>query len=44
MDQPIVKVVREDTGETIRQYPNEAIVRVAHNIEKLKGILFKELI
>jgi len=44
MNQPIVRVTREDTGETIRQYPSEAIVRVAHNIEKLKGVLFKELI
>jgi len=44
MNQPIVRVTREDTGETIRQYPSEAIVRVANNIEKLKGVLFKELI
>jgi len=44
MNQPIVRVTREDTGETIRQYPTDAVVRVAHNIEKLKGVLFKELI
>lgn len=44
VDQPIVKVLREDTGEVIRQYPNEAVVRVAHNLEKLKGVLFEGLI
>ena len=44
VNQPIVKVMREDTGEVIRQYPNEAVVRVAHNIEKLKGVLFEGLI
>ena len=44
MNQPIVKVTRDDTGEVIRQYPTEEIVRVAHSIERLKGVLFKELI
>jgi uncharacterized FlaG/YvyC family protein len=44
LNSPIVKVVRADTGEVIRQFPNEAVVRVAHNIEKLKGVLFQELI
>lgn len=44
VDQPIVKVMREDTGEVIRQYPNEAVVRVAHSIERLKGVLFEGLI
>jgi hypothetical protein len=28
-----------DTGEVIRQIPNETVVRVAHNIEKVKGLL-----
>jgi flagellar protein FlaG len=44
MDSPIVKVTRADTGEVIRQYPNEAVVRFAHNIEQLKGVLFQGLI
>jgi len=35
----VVVVRKEDTGEVIRQIPNEAIVSVAHNIELLKGIL-----
>ena len=41
---PIVQVTRDDTGEVLNQYPNEAIIRVAHNIEKLKGVLFHGLI
>jgi flagellar protein FlaG len=44
LGQPIVKVTRAETGEVIRQYPNEAVVAVAHNIEKLKGVLFEGLI
>lgn len=42
--EPIVKVTRADTGEVIRQFPNEAVVRFAHNIEQLKGVLFHGLI
>ncbi|MFM9992987.1 MAG: flagellar protein FlaG [Burkholderiaceae bacterium] len=39
LGRPVVVVRKEDTGEVIRQIPNEAIVSVAHNIELLKGIL-----
>jgi recombinational DNA repair ATPase RecF len=28
-----------DAGEVVRQIPNEVVVRVAHNIEKMKGLL-----
>jgi uncharacterized FlaG/YvyC family protein len=28
-----------ETGEVIRQIPNEVAVRLAHNIEKVKGLL-----
>jgi len=41
---PIVQVTRDDTGEVLCQYPNEAIIRVAHSIESLKGILYHGLI
>ena len=40
LGQPIVKVTRAETGEVIRQIPNEVVVRVAHNLEKLQGLLF----
>jgi flagellar protein FlaG len=36
---PVVTVTSLSTGEVIRQIPNEVVVRVAHNIEKIKGLL-----
>ena len=40
--QPVVIVRKEDTGEVIRQIPNEVVVKVAHNIEALKGLLMNK--
>jgi len=37
---PVVTVRSADSGEVVRQIPNEVVVRVAHNIEKMKGLLF----
>ena len=42
--QPVVIVRKEDTGEVIRQIPNEVVVKVAHNIEALKGLLMNKKI
>lgn len=39
LGRPIVLVKNDQTGEVIRQIPNEVVVRVAHSIEDLKGIL-----
>ena len=39
----IVSVTDKDTGELVRTIPGEAILRVAHNLESLKGVLFDEL-
>ncbi len=36
---PVVTVRSSETGEVVRQIPNEVVVRVAHNIEKVKGLL-----
>jgi flagellar protein FlaG len=36
----IVTVRNTNTGEVIRQIPNEVIVKFAHSLEDLKGILF----
>jgi len=36
----VVTVTSVNSGEVIRQIPTEVVVRVAHNIEKLKGVLF----
>jgi len=37
---PVVTVRSADSGEVVRQIPNEVIVRVAHNIDRVKGLLF----
>ena len=37
---PVVTVRSADTGEVVRQIPNEVVVRVAHSIEKMKGLMF----
>jgi len=36
----VVTVRSAETGEVVRQIPNETVVKVAHNIEKMKGLLF----
>jgi flagellar protein FlaG len=40
---PVVLVKNADTGEVVRQIPNEVVVRIAHNIEAFKGMLHNEL-
>jgi flagellar protein FlaG len=40
LNAPVVTVVSESTGEVVRQIPNEVVVRVAHNIERMKGLFF----
>ena len=40
LNSPVVTVVSESTGEVVRQIPNEVVVRVAHNIERMKGFFF----
>jgi len=35
-----VTVSNLETGQVIRQIPDEVVVRVAHSIEKMKGLLF----
>ena len=40
VNRSIVTVVNRDTGEVVRQIPTEVVIRVAHSIEDLKGLLF----
>jgi len=40
LNAPVVTVVSERTGEVVRQIPNEVVIRVAHNIERMKGFFF----
>lgn len=39
LETPVVTVRSTTTGEVVRQIPNEAAVRMAHNIESIKGML-----
>ena len=38
----IVTVNDRNTGAMIRQMPNEAVIRVAQNIESLKGVIYSK--
>jgi flagellar protein FlaG len=40
IDRMVVTVRSSGTGEVVRQIPAEEILRVAHKIEDLKGILY----
>ena len=44
LGRPVIVVKKEDTGEVIRQIPNEVVVKVSHSIEDLKGMLHNEVI
>lgn len=39
LKRPIITVRSSDTGEVIRQIPSEAVLRVAHTFEALKGLV-----
>ena len=39
-DQMVITVRKVETGEVIRQIPSEAVLRVAHNMEQLKGLVY----
>jgi flagellar protein FlaG len=40
----LVVVTDQRSGEVVRQVPAEAVLRVAHNIEALKGVLFDKVL
>jgi flagellar protein FlaG len=39
----IVTVRKQSTGEVVRQLPPEVVLRVAHSIEDLKGLLYDDI-
>lgn len=39
LNQPVVTVTNQETGEVIRQIPSEVVVRIARNIDNAKGYL-----
>ena len=44
LNQFVVKITDKNTGELLRQIPNEAIQKFAMNLEQLKGILFEAVL
>jgi flagellar protein FlaG len=44
LDRTIVTVKNRETGDVVRQIPDEALLRVAHHIEDIKGLLQDERI
>jgi len=40
LNRPIVKVTNTQTGELVRQIPSDAVIKVAHTLEELKGLLY----
>ena len=43
LKRPIVTVVSEQTGEVVRQLPQEEVLRAVKNIDRMRGILFEEM-
>lgn len=43
INSPVVTVRNSVTGDVVRQIPNEVVVHVAHNIEKMKGLLHNSM-
>jgi flagellar protein FlaG len=39
----VVTVKNTSSGEVVRQIPNEVVIKLAHDIEKLKGLLQDDL-
>ena len=38
----MVTVLDKESGNIVRQIPSDAILKVAHNLEALKGIIFDD--
>ena len=44
LPEPVVVVKNSTTGEVIRQFPNEAVVSFADNLQGLKGLLANSIV
>lgn len=40
----VVRVTKEDTGEVIRQIPNEAVLKAGQTVEALRGMLHNQVV
>ncbi len=43
INRTIITVRSTSSGEVVRQIPDEVVIRVAHNIEDIKGLLLDEI-
>lgn len=43
-DRVVITVMNANTGEVVRQIPDATLLRMAHNLENLKGVLHNESI
>ena len=44
MGTPVILVKNRESGEVIRQIPNEVVIKVAHSIDDLKGMLHNQAV
>ena len=44
INRTIITVKNLQTGEVVRQIPTEEVVRLAHSIEDMKGLLFNKML
>jgi uncharacterized FlaG/YvyC family protein len=42
LNRPVITVVDKKSGEVVRTLPSDEVLRVVHNIDKMKGILFED--
>jgi flagellar protein FlaG len=42
INRPVITVRNNETGQVVRQIPGEDVLRMAHNLDQLKGILYNE--
>jgi flagellar protein FlaG len=42
-DRMVITVKDTQSGEVIRQIPDEALLRVAHNIEEIRGLIYNNV-
>jgi uncharacterized FlaG/YvyC family protein len=42
LNRPVITVVDRKSGEVVRTLPSEEVLRVVHNVDKMKGILFED--
>ena len=42
--QRVQDVYNPATGEVVRQIPNEVVIKVAHSIENIKGLLMDQML